>query len=210
MGPQLYRCGNQYWIQGILTNHVMLQWGRNFIVAEIAMRDRGSHASRYSFNGAATLSLRKFDAVRLYRRLMAVLQWGRNFIVAEITQHLLQCSISSMASMGPQLYRCGNADVPHHRPAPAWSLQWGRNFIVAEIFQHPNPLLHHPHASMGPQLYRCGNRSTAAATYGGDTRFNGAATLSLRKSEYTFTPSTTRVWLQWGRNFIVAEIQPLL
>ena len=40
-------------------------------------------------------------------------------------------------------------------------------------------------ASMGPQLYRCGNM-----------------TLMCESAVYCF-------WLQWGRNFIVAEICPV-
>ena len=61
------------------------------------------------------------------------------------------------ASMGPQLYRCGNLDRGPHVRQGRPQLQWGRNFIVAEI-NH----LHHiadiaALASMGPQLYRCGN-----------------------------------------------------
>ena len=39
MGPQLYRCGNQGKDINILIESDMLQWGRNFIVAETERHD---------------------------------------------------------------------------------------------------------------------------------------------------------------------------
>ena len=157
-----------------------LQWGRNFIVAEI-------HDMKVPIVGDSAL------------------QWGRNFIVAEIhLQHLLMplCMAASMgpqlyrcgnmtktyvaycaicsASMGPQLYRCGNAELLSGT-AIAKTLQWGRNFIVAEITERHCTKRSTINASMGPQLYRCGNESTPCP------------------------PCPVRVMLQWGRNFIVAE-----
>ena len=107
MGPQLYRCGNQPRTQGTGSAHITLQWGRNFIVAEtminakqtvnITMLQWGRNfivaetmnlaqaleKAGGSFNGAATLSLRKLVPSRRTSRLLSVLQWGRNFIVAE-------------------------------------------------------------------------------------------------------------------------------
>ena len=86
------------------------------------------------------------------------LQWGRNFIVAETTFFEPTALKNGLASMGPQLYRCGNTHRRHHR----------RN---------------RSRASMGPQLYRCGNSARSAACSSGSACFNGAATLSLRKRE---------------------------
>ena len=108
-----------------------LQWGRNFIVAEMSSSLRMQPAAPPRFNGAATLSLRKSG-------------WWGNWL------SLLK------ASMGPQLYRCGNNpadanDVITHL------LQWGRNFIVAEIRTNRHKPGSSHGASMGPQLYRCGN-----------------------------------------------------
>ena len=136
---------------------VTLQWGRNFIVAEM-------------------------DAVPVCLVISCLLQWGRNFIVAEIG-HNRHCHAGRVpASMGPQLYRCGNEVVQCGGVGAVAMLQWGRNFIVAEIL-----------TSEGSKFppYFC---------------FNGAATLSLRKCGMfgNFVPGG---WaLQWGRNFIVAEI----
>ena len=59
--------------------------------------------------------------------------------------------------MGPQLYRCGNAEKVDKRLLSLYLLQWGRNFIVAETGLHAASLCNFRPASMGPQLYRCGN-----------------------------------------------------
>ena len=82
MGPQLYRCGND--------------------VFEAKIDPLAT-----SFNGAATLSLRKQCNSTRNNGFTILLQWGRNFIVAETVE----------------------ASIKYTRE---WSLQWGRNFIVAE------------------------------------------------------------------------------
>ena len=84
------------------------------------------------------------------------------------------------ASMGPQLYRCGNV-----LQRSVWSDGMG--------------------ASMGPQLYRCGNTACANSLGSHTTRFNGAAILSLRKFMSLGAQNKWKEQLQWGRNFIVAE-----
>ena len=61
-----------------------LQWGRNFIVAEIDTRGGSARTPTASFNGAATLSLRKSTNPLDEFENVSVLQWGRNFIVAEM------------------------------------------------------------------------------------------------------------------------------
>ena len=86
-----------------------LQWGRNFIVAETWSGGYSTGGQSGSFNGAATLSLRKLvfmDTMPLLHT--STLQWGRNFIVAETAYSLMGVIVRVMASMGPQLYRCGN------------------------------------------------------------------------------------------------------
>ena len=131
MGPQLYRCGN---------------------IASLPLY----REPRECFNGAATLSLRKLNLGRNGIFAVAELQWGRNFIVAETTRN------SAMAVAG----------------------------VVA---------------SMGPQLYRCGNVIPMTEYYDRNKRFNGAATLSLRKHAEGVLLGKRYDELQWGRNFIVAE-----
>ena len=157
-----------------------------------------------------------------------MLQWGRNFIVAESWLRYSRFFFFGLASMGPQLHRCGKPDTG----------PW-RQLVSAQ-------------ASMGPQLHRCGKvirpgmapvmrpRFNGAATSSlrkgpasacpppTATGFNGAATSSLRKARRGGCPHDPRpasmgpqlhrcgkllVWaiiikrseLQWGRNFIVAE-----
>ncbi len=133
MGPQLYRCGNDANGMNLIWFGLnVLQWGRNFIVAEISQEKN-------------------------YQEAQTLLQWGRNFIVAEIhtasyakiallnrfngaaTLSLRKYPVSlgpvratCRASMGPQLYRCGN-----YFEIGSYHIQYD--------------------ASMGPQLYRCGN-----------------------------------------------------
>ena len=58
MGPQLHRCGKSLKDTPLASVFRVLQWGRNFIVAE----------SDYDVTGPLDLD---------------ELQWGRNFIVAE-------------------------------------------------------------------------------------------------------------------------------
>ena len=158
MGPQLYRCGNPP-----KTNHIRRQ--------------------SKSFNGAATLSLRKSRFRRSTFTAKEELQWGRNFIVAEI--------------WGPRalllsLERCFNG-------AATLSL---RKLIEKTLSASSEAY----RASMGPQLYRCGNRHWTWAGPEQVVGFNGAATLSLRKSNIREQAMPQSFSLQWGRNFIVAEI----
>ena len=61
---------------------------------------------------------------------------------------------------------------------------------------------------MGPQLYSCGNTACANPLGSHTTRFNGAAILSLRKLMSHYSHTDKAMELQWGRNFIVAEIRP--
>ena len=89
--------------------------------------------------------------------------------------------MSCTASMGPQLYSCGNLD-PCKRCNYHAVLQWGHNFTVAEIAHHTLQFLIHLIASMGPQLYSCGN---------------SCVDMSLCHAS---------IRLQWGHNFTVAEI----
>ena len=204
MGPQLYRCGN---LAGGAIGYLFsrLQWGRNFIVAETGSTSASS-ARPACFNGAATLSLRKHSGWPPRCRSVRALQWGRNFIVAETT------------GMSTGIW-------------DTMSLQWGRNFIVAETRQQVPQPGRGVRASMGPQLYRCGNPTLFMVVCAAIPSFNGAATLSLRKREdrrarpaedhrASMGPQLYRYGnrvrtmssvymitrLQWGRNFIVAEI----
>ena len=180
MGPQLYRCGNILAGLQASEQNRMLQWGRNFIVAEMRAATSRYAPAEPSFNGAATLSLRKYvrtswaiarshgfnGAATLSLRKSYRSQWDSRreaCFNGAATLSLRKCrhlrgtyAGSQLASMGPQLYRCGN----------------GNNEVSFMITGH---------ASMGPQLYRCGNHSPTAPGSPRRNSFNRAATLSLRK-----------------------------
>ena len=189
--------------------YVKLQWGRNFIVAETGLQDSGHSVYRGasmgpqlyrcgnnaqpigasdvdpSFNGAATLSLRK-PAPRWYRPslLMVCFNGAATLSLRKLLPGVGVHRVVLLASMGPQLYRCGNCSRASACIASSCWLQWGRNFIVAETSTGRLEVVCEGWASMGPQLYRCGNLRR-----GGRTNFFIAM-------------------LQWGRNFIVAETAP--
>ena len=206
MGPQLYRCGNTY--------------------AVAVLRP-----CLASFNGAATLSLRKYDAVPQSVSSRPSLQWGRNFIVAEMSIHrTARAPVTARLQWGRN-FIVAEIRLNLYVPYMVLTLQWGRNFIVAEM-RKPTPSRRAPacasmgpqlyrcgnaiavywhtirrRASMGPQLYRCGNVRGGLGGWEKRSGFNGAATLSLRKSTSRSAVTYVATQLQWGRNFIVAEIQ---
>ena len=156
MGPQLYRCGNSHSFSVILRHMAVLQWGRNFIVAEILAAPPLLSWRHVRFNGAATLSLRK--SMVYYGSINGTTSFNgaATLSLRKSIRRLLALVAALAASMGPQLYRCGN---------------W--RFKLQTVTRHL--------ASMGPQLYRCGNRGRFHQGADIKNRFNGAATLSLRK-----------------------------
>ena len=109
-----------------------LQWGRNFIVAEMETRIRRTFQFFIRFNGAATLSLRK----------LVISFW---IFTTRIT-----------ASMGPQLYRCGNIRMAHQQQIPIYASMGPQLYRCGNIPEE-DKLSDLVAASMGPQLYRCGN-----------------------------------------------------
>ena len=180
MGPQLYRCGNLdislmqelydwalQWGRNFIVAEILpsryiihaafqLQWGRNFIVAEISINVRLSGISRKLQWGRNFIVAEMRVLKRDGSLVIVMLQWGRNFIVAEIGMIVELVGGVTTASMGPQLYRCGNN---------GHSLEDNQD----------------EYASMGPQLYRCGNPQQQQLFAEDQNGFNGAATLSLRK-----------------------------
>ena len=155
MGPQLYRCGNEPYLAAYTSGNRSLQWGRNFIVAEIF---------KHSLTVSLTLRLqwgRNFIVAEMLKNALrfftwASLQWGRNFIVAEMPQPLQGCS-----------------HTPSFNGAATLSLRKSVPDSVHDDRGGP--------ASMGPQLYRCGNETWRPTSIRQCISFNGAATLSLRK-----------------------------
>ena len=160
----------------------------------------------------------------------APLQWGRNFIVAETRSRgcaearphsasmgpqLYRCGNKvgaavpvdhGLASMGPQLYRCGNGLETPHTLNALQELQWGRNFIVAETCRRRAPSPGWWRASMGPQLYRCGNRACCVSfLFYGLGASMGPQLYRCGNQSLVHDIQPVYQPLQWGRNFIVAE-----
>ena len=180
MEPQLYRCGNVSPSTAI-SCRTSLQWSRNFIVAEIMAPGAGAVF------------------------VLASLQWSRNFIVAEMWEKAIRQQIVLHASMEPQLYRCGNLDIRY------WMAFLEVASMEPQLYRCGNLLgyawqIYIKHASMEPQLYRCGNTKRPRTHSRSAPCFNGAATLSLRKSLPDIGERAGAAVLQWSRNFIVAEI----
>ena len=67
---------------------------------------------RISFNGAATCSLRNGIARVVFGEKGNPLQWGRNLFVAEWATKGGAKRFVEVASMGPQLVRCGMWHLP--------------------------------------------------------------------------------------------------
>ena len=155
MGPQLYRCGNQGWSQDVQGCDLASMGPQLYRCGNMGTA-RAPFGSLVCFNGAATLSLRKPRRLEYVGSSKDMLQWGRNFIVAETRQedadHLKQVH----ASMGPQLYRCGNyycESILEQLRNASMGPQLYRcgNYYCESILEQLR------NASMGPQLYRCGN-----------------------------------------------------
>ena len=86
-----------------------------------------------------------------------------------------------IASMGPQLVRCGMKNVPGLILETPARLQWGRNLFVAECMPCLLSAQSVMRASMGPQLVRCGMQQRQLRRRRPvPAGFNGAATCSLR------------------------------
>ena len=183
MGPQLYRCGNSRARYVTTAPPARFNGAATLSLRKLSTGRAGSAPAAACFNGAATLSLRKCE------KLTAVAP--PPLIHASMGPQLYRCGNEEyavvraeavIASMGPQLYRCGNQTNAQFNLLHTYLLQWGRNFIVAEIGICLGGLYPCRRASMGPQLYRCGNSGChGPRLWPPCPCFNGAATLSLRK-----------------------------
>ena len=92
MGPQLYRCGNVEHNVNFEEYPLLLQWGRNFIVAEITyVQLRGFQQFKVLQWGRNFIVAAMIHGFPLFSYIGA-LQWGRNFIVVEIPRPCLFCS----------------------------------------------------------------------------------------------------------------------
>ena len=124
-------------------------------------------ASQVCFNGAATLQLRK---------------QGCTGGTDEDTEGFNGAATLQLRKPSCRFHALANVVV----------LQWGRNFAVAETVWWMMRMNFALNASMGPQLCSCGNAPPKQAVQNmAATSFNGAATLQLRKRRcYKLTTPT--------------------
>ena len=114
-----------------------LQWGHNVSVVEI--RNFHTHkVSVYSrFNGATTFPLWKFCPASRASTLILRFNGATTFPLWKSNKNLRCLQTKSLASMGPQRFRCGN--------------------LTTYLMDNE-----HICASMGPQRFRCGNCSLSS------------------------------------------------
>ena len=179
--PQLCSCGNPAWKwrwnPGCATT---LQWGRNFAVAETGCVGSGRMA-RSGFNGAATLQLRKPSHATIATRAYRGFNGAATLQLRKQGGQVVGYGRFSLLQWGRNFAVAETWRSTARTPLTRLMLQWGRNFAVAETIQK----LEH------------------RSKYG--DRFNGAATLQLRKLASGGACGRLSDWLQWGRNFAVAE-----
>ena len=181
MGPQLYRCGNLVYFHGAHDKYKGFNGAATLSLRKFLRCCPGPPLRMTCFNGAATLSLRKFatafrDGERRVRFNGAATLSLRKFdaVIVSLRKYV-------SASMGPQLYRCGNGIDGLILLLTASSLQWGRNFIVAEISDKAKDNIRWHTLQWGRNFIVAEMYHTYAAYHEDRSRFNGAATLSLRK-----------------------------
>ena len=204
------------------------------VAATFALRKLNIHSENsrivHSFNVAATFALRKCINSFFNAPKCSLLQCGRNFCVAEIVFHpecARKLNIASMwpqllrcgnlhppgrylripaASMWPQLLRCGNLLVTEGCPDVRRVLQCGRNFCVAEMAKSEMGDTSDKTASMWPQLLRCGNPAAVTPPPPPATMLQCGRNFCVAEIAGEYLYRTSQNLLQCGRNFCVAEI----
>ena len=180
MGPQLYRCGNTrtHWVQR--TSRVRFNGAATLSLRKYPYRD-WKNVESVRFNGAATLSLRKSGGTPMSMETQAE------------------------ASMGPQLYRCGNQRIEYRPTLQEYCFNGAATLSLRKCILREDIKVH-CRASMGPQLYRCGNRGKDPAERPGLHASMGPQLYRCGNQSLIDGLETPHTLLQWGRNFIVAEM----
>ena len=133
-----------------------LQWSRNFRVAESA-ECRRKHLAAYSLQWSRNFRVAERTVWTECLRVAKPLQWSRNFRVAERPARARK-QVEADLLQWSRNFRVAESEEAVGTGGPLPALQWSRNFRVAESPQIPRG--------------RCGTSA----------RFNGAATLGLRKA----------------------------
>ena len=169
-------------INGSGNDIYLLQWSRNFSVADCTNHCLHLWLIPHHFNGAATFQLR-------------------------IAFNSESISSFNSTSMEPQLFSCGLLSAVDIM----WSvslLQWSRNFSVADCFRPRIFGSSRLPTSMEPQLFSCGLRSKIWTSKGRcltsmEPQLFSCGLLVMLNMEMS---DLTR--LQWSRNFSVADCGP--
>ena len=157
----------------------LLQWGRNFIVAEIDLLTHND-TSANSLQWGRNFIVAEIPQEHILGNPSGLLQWGRNFIVAEM-------DVAPWRVSGRRTCFNGAATLSLRKcePLPAdlstlARLQWGRNFIVAEMC-----------------VWTCAKVSILSLQWGRN--------FIVAEMSSAYPHISGQGELQWGRNFIVAE-----
>ena len=181
MGPQRFRCGNVLIIKRMDESQAASMGPQRFRCGNLFVSPSHQKTSR-RFNGATTFPLWKSIGYNTNEHEMYMLQWGHNVSVVEIASGVGSLPKVSLASMGPQRFRCGNVS----------KMSWGVSYSSA---------------SMGPQRFRCGNLLILIPLNRNRPCFNGATTFPLWKLTSEVEIRTRPDELQWGHNVSVVEIK---
>ena len=193
-----------------MSRPTLLQWGRNFAVAETY----DAYSMLYDLNNASMgpqlcscgNCMNGMRSASVYVASMGPqlcscgnrvkerqpeysvcrLQWGRNFAVAETYWLLGEDQAAVLASMGPQLCSCGNRRGQHFVCGGGGASMGPQLCSCGNAFVGPG-FCYVGEASMGPQLCSCGNGTADWRTLPSTRCFNGAATLQLRKQRLAMT-----------------------
>ena len=232
----------------------LLQWGRTFSSAEtthsglragrVALASMGPHFFKcgnacflrflwyaiYCFNGAALFQVRKLRHLNYNENsFKCCFNGAALFQVRKLMKRTPSTSITSVASMGPHFFKCGN------QSSAAPVKQRGKASMGPHFFKCGNFFfrLRTPpenRASMGPHFFKCGNnglralisfplcllqwgrtfssaetRSDAPRPITAGPCFNGAALFQVRKRPSGGRSAHGESPLQWGRTFSSAE-----
>ena len=181
MGPQRFRCGNQ-------------------------SDTTPTNTKCTCFNGATTFPLWKLPQGLGLCQKFPWLQWGHNVSVVEIRLHDQMWDLATIASMGPQRFRCGNLSGRRRRSQCSKASMGPQRFRCGN--QCWNCIISKTSdASMGPQRFRCGNFLRFRLPHRRFRGFNGATTFPLWKSHNSRLEARVRNSLQWGHNVSVVEIK---
>ena len=206
MGPQLFSCGNQRIRTRSVRSVTVLQWGRSFSAAEIKRAWSVAIIPDENFNGAAAFQLRKsFGRSRRTDPSSPDFNGAAAFQLRKFPRFEFRGQQLCGTSMGPQLFSCGNASSPAPCACPCAASMGPQLFSCGNLGGFGSRQ-HAIAASMGPQLFSCGNRHCLPWMKCAPRCFNGAAAFQLRKYTIMARIALADIPLQWGRSFSAAEI----